>query len=286
MERHMAITEVVGESLKDRLKREERLRFHEAARIARDAATQLEELHGRGIVHRNVGLECLVFDSAGQLSLREARSSPDEGASLLDRLGDSGSSAFLSPEQAAGEIVWLASDLFALGCVLYQMVTGEPPFHAANAAELSRAIVFESAKPARDLNPEIPAGLSEFIDQLLAKMPGERPKSAFEVATRLAEWSDSSPRFTEPPPVSAPVISASRRILESMGATRTLPEPGQVEVKAVVVVSPEPPKKKLRWLPDIIAGLLLLAAAGGLYSWWKASRTPAPAPPPAAKENK
>lgn len=274
-----------GEPLRDRLKREHSLPWKETARLAREAAGGLAALHARGVIHRDVCPANLWLEPTGRLKLLGlGGQAPGDDQALLDRLAGPGTPGYLSPEQASGEPLTPASDLFGLGCILYQMATGEPPFRGENSAALVRAVVFSDPAPAREINPDVPAELNDLVMRLLSKLPGGRPASAREVEEQLSKWAEPAPRFTSPTPPSPMVYPASKRILETIGATRSLPEPAAESApKGIVIISPEPPRKR-RWLPDLVAALLLAAAATGLYFWWQTSKEPAP--PAAATEKK
>ena len=87
----------------------------------------------------------------------------------------------MAPEQARGETVDARGDLFSLGCVLYKLCTGATPFAADDAMAMLLALATETPKPVREVNPDVPAELSDLVMRLLAKNPAERPQTAGEV---------------------------------------------------------------------------------------------------------
>lgn len=272
-----------GESLQVRLKREHRLPLKESLRIAREIASALAAAHAQGSIHRDVCPANIWLEPSGQARLAGFGVAAGESDSLLNRLSGTGTPGYLSPEQAAGESATASVDLFSLGCVLYHMATGEPPFRGDNSAALFRAVVFDHPKPARKINPEISESLEELLTRLLAKMPAHRPASSIEVEHRLMEMLD--PTAPKPPaPLKLPtpqIYPASRRILETLTETRnTEPVSKLANTARLDVLAPPPsPPKKRTWLPDLMAGLLLVVAAAGLYLWWKASTEPPPQAP-------
>jgi serine/threonine protein kinase len=282
-----------GETLQTRLSREHRLPLREAMRIARETAAGLAFAHALGLVHRDVCPANIWLEPSGRtrlLGLGSAAEQDDD--SLLGRLGESGTPGYLSPEQAAGEPITPVSDLFGLGSVLYQMATGERPFRGENPQALTRAIVFEHPKSARDIHPEISEPLDELISRLLAKLPAARPASAQEVDHRLMEWLDP----TAPKPALLPsrlpepfVYPASKRILESLNAAKNeMSDSTQPNVneKTASIPAPAPaaPQKRKSWLPDVIAAIILLAAGTALFFWWRASKEMRQPEPPAKAE--
>lgn len=271
-----------GETLEARLKREHRLPLKEAIRIAREIAAALAAMHSNGLLHRDICPAKIWLEPSGQARLTGFGSGSHDDDSLLNRLSGSGTPGYLSPEQAAGETVTPAADLFGLGCVLYQMASGDCPFHGDNSAALFRAVVFDRPKAARKINPEITEALDDLLTRLLAKMPSARPASAIEVQHRLMEMFDpTAPKPVMPPTLPEPIVfPASKRILESIAVTRNAEPIAVATVSRLgVAMSPPTPPKKRTWFPDLVAGLLLVMASAGLYLWWKASQEPPPQPP-------
>ncbi len=260
-----------GETLHDRLKREHRLPPKESLRIAREMAAGLAFAHEHGLVHRELCPANVWLDGAGRARLLGLGSHVNgKAGSLLGRFDETGSPGYLSPEQAAGEEIAPASDLFSLGTILYQMTTGERPFRGVNSTALVRAVVFDHPSAARQVNPEVPDTVDALITRLLAKLPADRPASAREVCDRLTEWLDPV-RPTKP---NEPIVyPASQRILQSLEALKS-PAAAQAEIPFAA----ELPPRRNRW-SDLLAAVLLIAGAVGLYLWWRASNDK-PAPPP------
>jgi eukaryotic-like serine/threonine-protein kinase len=264
-----------GETLLARLKREHRLPVRDGARIGHEIAAGLAFAHAHGVIHRDVCPSNVWLEPTGRVRLLGFGSAPTSADdSLLERLGGPGTPGYLSPEQAAGEPVTPASDLFGLGCVLHQMMTGEQPFRGSDRQALVRAVVFDQPVSVREINPEIPETIADMISQLLSKLPTQRPGSAQEIDHRLREWLDPNAPKPAPLPSRLPepvVYPASKRILDSLSAFRNaadpLPLPGWAQA-----IDARPANKKRGWTADIVAALLLLAGAAALYLWWKASK--------------
>ena len=276
-----------GETLQTRLKREHKLSLKEALRIAREIASALGFIHANSLIHRDVCPDNVWLEPSGRARLLGVKpGTVAAGASLLNRLDGPGTPGYLAPEQAAGETIALAADLFGLGGVLYQMATGERPFRGDNPTALFRAAIFDHPKSPRSINPEISESLDELITRMLAKMPADRPASAQEVEHRLMEWLDPiapKPKPLAPSLMEPMVFPASRRILDTLDSLRDAERAAVASAPRVAILhSAEPPKPRRHWLPDLVAGLLLFAGALGLYLWWKSSNE-APPQTPAAK---
>ena len=135
---------VEGESLRDRLRREHQLPVDEAVRIARETADALDYAHRHGVIHRDIKPENILLHDGRALvadfgiALAAARS---DGGSRMTETGMSlGTPYYMSPEQAMGEReITAKSDIYALGCVTYEMLTGEPPFTGPDGAGDHRA---------------------------------------------------------------------------------------------------------------------------------------------------
>jgi len=185
-----------GESLRQRLTRSGRLPIDEALRIAAEVADALAAAHVKGIVHRDIKPENILLEAGhalvadfgvGLAMTRAAR----EHASLEPGDGEPltavGTPAYMSPEQASGEMaVDGRSDLYSLGCVVYEMLTGEPPFtgpttHATIARRFQGPPV-----PVRQLRPKVPAAVAAAVEKALAIEPSQRYATVKDFAQALA----------------------------------------------------------------------------------------------------
>jgi serine/threonine protein kinase len=193
-----------GESLDKRLRREGQLPPADVLRIGQEIAQGLAAAHERGLVHRDIKPSNLWLQEraggpgeasrfqAKVLDFGLARSAAAEGQ--LTQTGSvPGTPAYMSPEQADGQRVDARSDLFSLGCVLYYMATGQPPFRGHSLQALLRAVTEHHPPPPGELRPGMPPGLSDLIMRLLHKDREARPSSAREVAETLRELEGSRP---------------------------------------------------------------------------------------------
>ncbi|MFO0810118.1 MAG: serine/threonine-protein kinase [Gemmataceae bacterium] len=193
-----------GISLDARLERGPPLSLVEAARIGREAALGLAAAHERGLVHRDVKPANLWLEAPkGRTKVLDfglARPTGD-GQRITATGVIIGTPTFMSPEQARNVAVDHRSDLFSLGSVLYRLATGRLPFQGDSAFAVLTALAVDTPIPARQVVSRVPESLANLIDQLLAKNPADRPRSAAEVAQRLAgiEAILSAPPRRRPP---------------------------------------------------------------------------------------
>jgi serine/threonine-protein kinase len=181
----------------------------EVITLGRDVAQGLAEAHRQGIIHRDLKSENILVTPEGRAKIadfgiaKRALAGPEEG-SLTGDGRVLGTYRTMSPEQARGEPVDFRSDLFSLGVLLYEALTGQSPFEADNELAMLSRIVRDRQVPVREVRPEVPAELSFLVDHLLEKDPLRRPRSAREVADSLtgtvSASRDESPTVAEPLP--------------------------------------------------------------------------------------
>jgi serine/threonine-protein kinase len=180
---------VEGESLRERLTREKQLPVDDAVRIACEAADALSYAHGRDLLHRDIKPENILL-AEGHAVVADfgiARALSDAAGDRLTDTGISiGTPTYMSPEQAAGEReIGVGSDLYSLACVLYEMLTGEPPiFEKSMQAAMSRKLLGEF-RPAGEVRGEVPADVDAAVSKALATEPGERFATAGEFGEAL-----------------------------------------------------------------------------------------------------
>ena len=184
-----------------------------ARRIGKDTALGLHALHREGIVHRDLKPENLVLTPEGQVKLMDLGLARVDGAAGAPSSGGFfGSLAYAAPEVLRGRPASLQADLYALGLVLYEVVTGRHPFAKPDMPpdELLHAHLETEPAPPSHLQPRISAFLERVILDLLAKDPGKRTRSAAELATTL-ERGENSP-FWQRHEKQAPVLASRRRL--------------------------------------------------------------------------
>ncbi len=191
---------VDGESLALRLKRRNRLSIEESRRIMREAADALGAAHAQGVIHRDVKPDNILLEGTrGRVMVTDfgiAKALSSEGGTLTEAGVAIGTPAFMSPEQAAGDReIDGRSDLYSLGVVAYQMLTGELPFQAPSVPALLMKQISESPAPIDRKRPETPIELSQTVMRCLEKDPQDRWPTA-DALRRALETNT----YTAPPP--------------------------------------------------------------------------------------
>ena len=179
---------IAGESLRSRLDRERQLPVEEALRITREVAAALQAAHQDGIVHRDVKPEnvLLADGSVYVADFGVAKAVSDTGNDRLTATGFSiGTPAYMSPEQASAQPVDARSDQYSLGCMLYEMLAGEPPFTGPTAQAIIARRFAEPARPLRPVRSAVPVGVEQALLRALERVPADRFDSVAAFATAL-----------------------------------------------------------------------------------------------------
>jgi serine/threonine-protein kinase len=180
---------VAGVDLYDLLDRCGRLPYDVAAIIAMQVARALDYVHYRGIIHRDIKPANVMLSKAGGVKLMDFGIARDNNLGDLTEAGTGiGTPAYMSPEQILGEKLDPRSDIFSLGILLYQMLTGRKPFIEDEERSVMHKIRLEKHVRCRKLNPEIPRELENIVDKCLAKLPRERWRSAQHVVGALEKF--------------------------------------------------------------------------------------------------
>ncbi|MFG3661643.1 serine/threonine-protein kinase [Streptomyces sp. NPDC047706] len=264
------------------------------ARIAAQAAAGLAAAHQQGIVHRDIKPANLLLDADGTLKIGDfgiARFLDDPAAALTATGQIVGTSLYLAPERALGRPAGPASDVYSLGCVLYQLLTGSPPFQADTPIAILHQHLDATPVPPRQLGADLPPAFESYLLGLLDKQPEHRPAAA-----QVADWfaAGAWQGRPEPLPATAPAPAPSPSPEPSAGGTGPattymLPSAprtasrrrGRPGVRAVVL--------RPRVLGSAAAVALFLAAVAAGMLWFspddtaaEGSRTDSPGSTPTA----
>lgn len=180
---------VDGGVLKRLLARKGALAWQDAVEIGWQVCSALQHLHNNGIIHRDLKPANLFFTKDGKVKLGDFGIALDTARAGLTETGLTvGTYMYMSPEQIRGERdISPQTDLYALGCLLYEMLTGRPPFQGENFARIFDQHLKSAPVPVTTLSSSCPQELSDLVDQLLQKDPAKRPFNARAVQGQLAE---------------------------------------------------------------------------------------------------
>ncbi|MDQ1029726.1 serine/threonine protein kinase/superfamily II DNA/RNA helicase [Streptomyces umbrinus] len=246
---YLAMELLDGETLRDLISEEPQLPVSWAAAIGAQVADGLAAAHTAGIVHRDLKPANVMLTQGGTVKVLDfgmGRIVDDPDEARLTSTGVSvGTARYMAPEQFEAKQVTQAADLYALGCVLYEMLVGVPPFTSESPYELARKHVGEVPTPVAVIRSAVPVELSRLVDRLLSKDPAERPAdavavrdallplvSADEDSSQLPHWSaldptrplrDAlTPASAAPTPQPTPVTAASGTAMDVFGVHEKL----------------------------------------------------------------
>jgi serine/threonine-protein kinase len=201
-----------GGTLKDRILKRGAFPPRTAAAVALQIAEALRAAHERGVIHRDIKPHNILITDSGDVKVTDFGIARAASSSTMTRTGSIlGTAHYISPEQAMGEHVGPASDLYSLGVVLYEMLTGELPYDADTPLGIAMKHVNGHLRQPREVDPQIPAGINAITCRLLAKDPEDRYASDAEliedlerVAVGLEPASATTEMMTRPMPITSP----------------------------------------------------------------------------------
>jgi eukaryotic-like serine/threonine-protein kinase len=200
---------VQGVTLADELARHGRFSSEEATGFAVQVCAGLEHAHDTGLVHRDVKPQNLLLRADGVLKIADfGIARVVEGTQVTEAGTVLGTAVYLSPEQASGEQVSPAADIYSLGAVTYELLAGQPPFSFENLPELVLKKRAGRVSSLRELVPEVPGGLDELVLRCLSPEPSARPPSAGSLAQELAAFTSAA--ATVPFPAAASPVTRAR----------------------------------------------------------------------------
>jgi serine/threonine-protein kinase len=239
--RYIAMEYVEGEDLKSYIRRSGRLHPQRAAEIASQVCDALEFAHAHGVIHRDVKPQNILLTPAGDVKVTDFGIARALSSATITQTGTVlGSVQYLSPEQARGGTVGRPADLYSLGVVLYEMVTGELPFAGDSPIAIALAHVNQPPPPPRSIVPDLPPSIDGIIQLALAKSPSRRYRSAGEMRRDLIGETDLWTRVER------------AQLLEHTPPPTRLPLPAR-----------RPPSLAL------VIALLAIAVIGGAWGGWR-----------------
>ena len=258
---YIAMEHVQRGTLKDRIKRDGPLAPDVATGVALQIADALQVAHESGVIHRDIKPQNVLVTRTGDVKVTDFGIARAASSPLTQTSAVLGTAAYMSPEQAMGKQVGPQSDLYSLGVVLYEMLTGDLPYDAESPISLAMKHVNEPLRPPREANLEVPESLDAITLKLLAKNPEDRYASAAELADDLERVRSGLP----------PVAAGADKTTAQMAAP--LPPPpttlgertAKTAVRSPVAPPPGVPGHKgrrdgpSRALAALLFGLVLLA---------------------------
>lgn len=218
---HFIVLEYVqGKNLKELVREHGRLSPRRSVQVARAVARALEAAHQRGLIHRDIKPHNILITPEGRVKVADFGLARATSAATLTETGVViGSVHYFSPEQARGDVVGPASDIYSLGVVLYEMLTGTVPFRGDSPISVALKHLQDEPPSPREHDPRIPEWLDQVVMRALAKDPHERFPSAAAMAEAL-EWRMERPHLSaaagRPRPLAAPLRedSAPRQVVK------------------------------------------------------------------------
>ena len=249
-----------GRGLDEIIRDEGPLMPERAGEIAADVARALERAHTQGLVHRDIKPNNIMITSYGQTKVTDfgiVRALGGDSEATMTQTGMViGTAAYLSPEQAQGAPVDARSDVYSLGCVLYESLTGKPPFTGDSPLSIAYKHVREHAEPPSSLNGDVPEALDAITMKALAKNPANRYSSAKEMREDLE-------RYATGQRVSAtPLLAGTTAVAPAAGGT-------QVMTREEMAYDDEEPERR-RAAAYVIAALVILGLFA-LLAWFVAN---------------
>ena len=244
---YIAMEYLPGGTLKDRILKRGALPAYTAAAVALQMAEALRAAHERDVIHRDIKPHNILVTGSGDVKVTDFGIARAASSSTMTRTGHIlGTAHYISPEQAMGEHVGPASDLYSLGVVLYEMLTGELPFDADTPIGIAMKHVNGHVRPPQELNPSVPDGINAITLRLLAKNPDDRYGSDAELIEDLE-------RFGAGLDPSGATTEVMTRAMPAATARMGVPPPPQGADAGK--------KRRRRFVPLLLTviGLLLLA---------------------------
>ncbi len=234
---HFIVMEYVpGLSCAEILRDRGHLDVDQVVDIVGQACRGLDYAHRNGVVHRDVKPGNLLVSESGVVKLADFGIARATGQSSITQVGSVlGTAAYLSPEQARGEEAGPQADLYSLGVVTYQLLSGRLPYEANSLAELALKQQRESPIPLQRINPHVPTALSESVALAISVVPEERPRTASELSELIVDGAKGISPWSEEAP--------TRHLGMSAAATRVLPARDRDYATQETMVVPRAPSR-------------------------------------------
>ena len=256
---------IEGQTLRDILRGAEdgrKILPERALSITADVLSAIDYSHRSGIIHRDIKPANVMLTPSGQVKVMDfgiARAIADTSSAMTQTAAVIGTAQYLSPEQARGETVDARSDIYSTGCLLYELLTGRPPFIGDSPVSVAYQHVREEARPPSQLNPDVSSTIDHIVAKSLAKRVEDRYQSAADMRKDIERA--ISGQHVDAPTAATAVVTGGTAVAPVAppvlpGARRATPDDDE-----------EPPNNAKWWAIGIIGVLLLGALAYGIYKW-------------------
>jgi beta-lactam-binding protein with PASTA domain/tRNA A-37 threonylcarbamoyl transferase component Bud32 len=274
---YIAMEVIEGRSLKELIMTRGPLPIGQALAYTHEILEALRFAHRHGIIHRDIKPHNILIGERLKVTdfgiARAGASQMTEAGSIM------GTAQYLSPEQARGAPVTASSDLYSVGIVLYEMLTGKVPFSGDSAIEIAMKHLNDAPKPPSKIRPEIPEEIDQVVLRALAKNPEDRYQTAEEFSEDLHRVEAGLPLAPETADAATALLTgAAIGLAGDGGSTEVLTGTAVTQPQSTPPQAPrrpppygpgyydEPPPKRRRWLPWVVVALLL--AAAGFAGWY------------------
>jgi serine/threonine protein kinase len=246
---------VNGRTLKEVLAAEQRIQPRRALEMIADICAALEFSHRHGIIHRDIKPGNVMITQNGQVKVMDfgiARALASGATTMTQTSAVIGTAQYLSPEQARGESVDARSDVYAAGCVLFELLVGHPPFVGDSPVSVAYQHVREDPKAPSDINREVPPDVDAIVLKALAKNPLNRYQSAQEMRADALRAVSGRPVLATPVMNEAETMAMTGPMQRQATTTMNRPMPGGMPPR-------EPDRKMSSWWTAVLAALGVLA---------------------------
>ena len=281
---------VVGHTLREILHDGRKIQPVRALEITQSVLEALDYSHRHGIIHRDIKPANVMLTTNGQVKVMDfgiARAVSDTAASMTQTASVIGTPQYLSPEQIRGEQVDRRSDIYATGCLLYELLTGKPPFTGDSPVALAYQHVRSNPVPPSEIDPLVSTQMDAITLKALAKSPADRFATAHEMAEDIGRLlSGQRVQAQIPPPAVDPEDAVKTQVVAAPSATQVMPRGGAKAAPAHALTAEEPDDEEEhghvgRLVGIILGGILVLSlVAVGLVAWF--NREPPATPDPSA----
>lgn len=278
---YIVMEQIPGKDLKQLVRERGRFTIEQGIPLMIQACAGVGYAHRAGLVHCDIKPHNMLVSKDMRLKVTDfgiaralATIKPGERNDIVW-----GSPLYFAPEQALGEAPTPASDVYSLGVVMYELLTGTPPFTASTADELARLHISARPLPVSEYVPDIPSLLEEIIMKVLSKEPSARYRTADQLGRVLQKFGTVPDFKTEPEPVPSPAVITVRPEIAERLSPPSQPRPVQQEPAPAPYYQPqtlpepapvyqaEAPAEEIDWV-SVGLGLLAVISVGGLIPFW------------------